>query len=444
MRWVHTAWRAGRALGGSTVKYLRFQLLFTLDRSGGYTVQVLAPNMQGEVYFEPPWPGVDASAFASAFQAGSQDSRQLTPHSMAPSQSPESLGKLLFARLFQGEIRLLYERSLDAAAHAKTGLRIELTFNPLHSNLSTIQALPWELLRPPGESKFLALNPATPVTRFLKVPRPIYAAARPQTLRILAVAASPRGLPSLALAKELRNLQEAVGLAAKVIPVAPTLVALRQALSDSEYHVLHFMGHGGSLPGQKEYVLLFEAKDGGPDPVTGTDLANTLAASPTLRLVVLNACESARVRKVEADGRGFDPFSGVANALVLGDLPAVIAMQHLIFDDVAITFSRTFYEKLAAGLPVDAAVTEGRRAVHSEHRGLAWATPILFMRTPTGELYPEEDLWDRPPEKKRARWLVAALLSVLLAGGIGLMLHNWRAWQAERLVTEGTAPLVSG
>jgi hypothetical protein len=318
------------------------------------------------------------------------------------------MGEQLFEALFQDEILRLYERSLDLlAANAETGLRIELTFDPRDPDLAVVQTLPWELLRQPGTSKFLALSRSTPITRFLAVPRPVYAAARPQTLRILAVAANQHDskLPPLELAEELRNLQKAVGSTAHVIPVVPTLAALCQALRDQECHVLHFMGHGGSPTDQKERVLLFNAEDGSPDPVTGTDLANALADFPSLRLVVLNACDSASVRETGASGMGFDPYSGVANALVLGDMPAVIGMQSPIFDATAITFSRAFYQQLAAGLLVDAAVTEGRRAVHSEHRGsLEWATPVLFMRTPTGELFPEEDLWDRPSGKQRTRW----------------------------------------
>src|SRR5204863_108328 len=161
----------------------------------------------------------------------------------------------------------LYERSLDLLqADSKEGLRLELTLDPLDPDLAALQAFPWELMRQPGTPKFLILSRRSPVTRFLTVPQPVYAAPLP--------------------------------------------------------HPLH--------------------------------------------------------------------------------MPAVIAMQHSISDEAAITFSRTFYQHLAAGDPVDAAVTEGRKAVHSANpAGMEWATPVLFMRTPTGELYPEEDLWDPSATRKR-------------------------------------------
>jgi tetratricopeptide (TPR) repeat protein len=437
--------RPAVTIGSRAVEYHRFQLLFTTDHAGGYTIHAWTPKGQGEAHFESPRPEADAGVLPPPWRKP-QAQRHVALSGEEPASSPETLGEKLFKALFQSEILSLYKSSLDAATDSGTGLRIELTFHPNDPDQADLQALPWESLRQPGTSKFLALNPRTPVTRFLAVPRPVSAAARPQVLRILAVAASPHHpeLPSLDLDKELRNLQEAIGSTVQVIPVDPTLAALSQALRNHECHVLHFMGHGGSLAGQKESVLFFETNDKSPDPISGADLANTLAASSTLRLVVLNACESASVPKTGAGAKDFDPFAGVANALVLGDLPAVIAMRRSISDAAAITFSRTFYQQLAASDPIDAAVTEGRRAVHAEPRhraSLEWATPVLFMRTPTGELYPEKDLWDHPPEKSRAaRWLAAALLALLLAGGAGFALRHW--WverRVIRLTDEGAA-----
>ena len=365
------------------MNYHRFQLLITADRTGGYTIQALTPKGQCEVHVEPPWPNVDASAF-SPLRREPGAFRDLGTAKLAP--SPETLGDQLFQALFQGDLLGLYTLSLDTAASTGTGLRIELTLSPQNSDLAAVQALPWELLRPPGAPDFLGLNPRTPLTRFLIVPRPIPAATRPQTLRILAVRPLPPGLPTLDLTKELRNLQEAVGLVAQVIPVAPTLDALRQALCGPESHVLHFMGHAQG--GQTGNALLFEDEYGNPDLVTGTGLANLLAACPSLRLVVLNACDSASVQKTGARGQDFNPFAGVANALVLAGLPAVIGMQHPISDLAAITFSRIFYQQLATGEPVDAAVTESRRAMYVEDRdSLEWTTPVLFLRAPHGDLF---------------------------------------------------------
>lgn len=414
--------------------YHRCRLLVTPGRSSAYVVHALTQMGQGRAHFGAQSVGDDAGSWLRFPYR--RPARDLVREGAAPVVAAQSVGEQLFAALFQDEVRSLFERSLDLAVDAGAGLRIELTFDPRDPDLAFVQTLPWELLRQPGSPKFLALSHRTPVTRFLAVPRPVHAAARPHVLRVLAVAADPRdpALPALDLAQELRNLRAAAGAAVEVVPVAPTMAALRQAVRERECHVLHFMGHGAA--GERENVLLFRAEDGRPDPVSGTDLANTLADARSLRLVVLNACESGSVAESGAGG-AFSPFTGVANALVLGDLPAVVAMQHPISDRAAITFSRAFYAELAAGAPVDAAVTEGRRAVHAEDReSLEWSTPVLFMRTPTGELFPEEDLWDRRAGGGRLRWMIAALLALLLAAGAGVAFRHWRV---ERLVTEGAA-----
>jgi hypothetical protein len=63
-------------------------------------------------------------------------------------------------------------------------------------------------------------------------------------------------------------------------------------------------------------------------------------------------------------------------------------MQYEITDRAAIEFSRGFYESLAEGLPVDAAVAEARKAVNfSMAYTVEWGTPVLHMRSPDGRLF---------------------------------------------------------
>jgi hypothetical protein len=62
-------------------------------------------------------------------------------------------------------------------------------------------------------------------------------------------------------------------------------------------------------------------------------------------------------------------------------------MQFEVTDEAAIAFSQTFYESLAVGYPVDAAVAEGRKAVLSLPNPLEWATPVLYLRAPHGRIF---------------------------------------------------------
>jgi len=100
-----------------------------------------------------------------------------------------------------------------------------------------------------------------------------------------------------------------------------------------------------------------------------------------VRLALLNACEGAYASQT-------DIFASTAATLVQQGIPAVIAMQYEITDDAAIEFSEQFYDALTAGLPVDSAVTDARRAVAvAINNTLEWGIPVLFMRAPDGEIF---------------------------------------------------------
>jgi Tfp pilus assembly protein PilF len=419
------------------LRYRDFRIDILPARGEGFVARANAPDRLGEgrSSFIPPFGPQEEGLLARSLRRAAD--RHFEPEDgERPAWSLEEIGDRLSSALFQGEVLLLYQRSLDLLAHDPTlGLRLELRIDPRDPHVASLQDLPWELLRQPRTPEYLALSRRQPFVRYLTVPRIVRAAARPRPLRILAVAASPRGLPALDLARERRNLGEAVAKAGASIEIVdvepPTLAKLREVLREQECHVLHFMGHGGSLDGREEKVLFFEKEGRHQHPVSGTDLLNKLADFPSLRLAVLNACDSAAVPDV-------DPFSGVASSLVLGGLPAVVAMRLPVSDPAAIAFSKALYRQIAAGEPVDAAVAEGRQAIHSEGLpGAEWATPVLFMRTPGGELFPTRDI---VPASLRWKHLVsraAAVVLILSLTAVGWVTFRHR--QVEQLVTEGAA-----
>lgn len=365
--------------------------------------------------------------------------------------NPRLLGERLFEALFQGETLSLYERSLvDLEDEPDASLRLELIFDPRDPQVATQQSLPWELLCRPGAPEFIALDRQWSIVRYLTVPHRISAAPPPKKLCILAVAAEPRlrGARPLDLEGELRILREAVEKSANLelteLPNA-TLAALRRQLVEKEFHVLHFLGHGGRHEETGDQVLFFEKERRQADPVSGADLKNKLAGFPLLRLVVLNACESGSVPE-GSEETPFDPLAGVATSLVLGGLPAVIAMRKPISDPAALAWSRGFYSRLAAGERIDAAVVEGRQEVHSRDRqGSEWATPILFLRSKTGELYPARTLSAEGPWTQRLWFRLPAVLCALLVISF-LAFAGYRWWvehRVERLVARGAAQVTN-
>jgi len=316
-----------------------------------------------------------AVAFESGVETGGSDS------------NAHELGDRLFRALFSGQIQTLYDQSLGTVrSRPGCGLRVKLKLDAGEREVAQLSSLPWEFLWRRETEDFLSLSRLNPLVRYLDVPRPASPIQVGSKLRILVAVASPHDLPSLAMDKEKDLLQNVwrrwKGVEMTFLEKA-TPQALRQALLTTKFHAVHFMGHGGFDSATGEGVLFFERGDGASEAVSGRALATMLKDFKTLGLVFLNACETARTH-----AEGVSPFSGVANALVLGGLPAVIAMQFPISDQAAIAFSAAFYQRLAAGDPIDAAVVEGRQSVLADLPGsMEWGTPVLFLRIPDANVF---------------------------------------------------------
>jgi len=308
----------------------------------------------------------------------------------------EQIGGELFDLLFSGVIRTLYERAKGRleSRRSKDGLRIRLQIDPRDPELARLHDLPWELLCTPEETDLLGLSCGQTLVRYLEVARGREELLPSMPLHILAIMANPSlsGVARLDLEQERSYLEEACRMSADIrlsFLKNASLTSLHERLSAGPVHVLHFMGHGDFDEATGEGALLFEEPDRGPCPIAGNTLAILTSNFPQLRLVVLNACDTARA----AGENGFHPFRGVATALVKGSVPAVLAMQIPVADSAAIAFSRMFYRCLAQGDPVDAAAAQGRLAIYlSDPRSPQWAAPVLFLRASDGLIFAPPDL----------------------------------------------------
>jgi len=369
---------------------------------GGLVTEVLESpaGQRGPVPFEPPFSPEDLAPMAAAMEGVAR--RHLRPAAEAPPPpSPDlaAIGRSLGGALFVGPVADALSRSLGAVrAAGGIGLRIELRIAQALPQAPALHAFPWEMLFAPGGRAPLSLDRRTPVVRYLELPRDGRPPPRPERLRILVVAPRPSGLPPLDLGREFDDLRTAWkpsdGVEVELLE-RPTLNALREALRRRPAHGLHFMGHGRLDPERGVGELLFEDDGGEPDPVAAELLAEQVEDfADHVRIVVLNACQSARPGALE-------PGLGVAQALVATGVPAVVAMQFPVSDQAALSFSRSLYRSLAEGDPVDAAVAEGRRAIRRDLRGRPEeaVTPALFLSVEDGRLFAPAD----PAPERRAR-----------------------------------------
>ncbi|MFP5285037.1 MAG: CHAT domain-containing protein [Thermoanaerobaculia bacterium] len=361
-----------------------------------------------------------------------------------PRQPPAALdaGKEMFRALFKEEVANLFHSSLGSLRGRHHGLRISISINPRCPELAPLQKLPWELLCRPETEDFLCLSRSTPVVRSLEAHRERRpATARPARLRILAVEASPKDGVALDVAQERAHLEKAWSQLRDVEIVFMKhggVEEMRQAFLATPFHILHFMGHGTFDEESGDGVLLFEQYDGTGQAFEGRRLVQLLRDFESLRLVVLNACHTA-----EAVGRhGPNPFAGAASSLVMGGVPAVVAMSGPVSDVAAVAFSRTFYQRLAAGDTLEAAMTEGRLAIQrADPEDGAWAIPNLFLRSSDGTLFaPHSTVWARRAALLAGLAMAFALICLLASG----WLRERRSAEVMRLANDGIGLLQLG
>jgi hypothetical protein len=359
------------------IKLKSFDVEVTGSEASGYTVQAIGPSGERD----------SAPLNHGSLVAIDRDLEAL--HASPVGRTAlERVGSALFQALFPMKVMRIYVAA-QARLGQNEGLRLRLHLPP------ELISLPWELLHYPPH--FLCLDPTSPVVRFLALPDPPKPLAVEPPLRLLHLLAAPIDQPRMDVQREADQVRHALaGLVdedkVEILLGRPGTLATLQDQLRQECHIVHFSGHGGFS--EEEGFLLFEDEQGYGHPVKSDLLAQYLN-HPGIRLAVLSACESATA------GTG-DAFSSVAAALVRAGLPAVIAYQQAMPDSSAIPFAAKFYAALADGYPVDAAVTEGRKAVLNElgeawHERVDWATPVLYMQAPDGYILAVEGQEALPP-----------------------------------------------
>ena len=308
-----------------------------------------------------------------------------------------SWGQAVFGAVFgPGPARDAYQRMRARPAGVQVVFR---------SGAARWLGLPWELMRDPARELPLALDAGVAgIDRSLPTAElgAAFDVAGSGRLRVLMVISRPAGAADVGfrmIARPLLERLEAVrGSVDLVVLRPPTLDALAGTLAEAAeagepFQVVHFDGHGvlagraagSGAPGMyqdaaPEGVLVFQAADGGRDPVPASRVAQVLAAA-RVPVVVLNACQSGAVGKqLEA---------AVATRLLHGGAASVVAMAYSVYAVAAAEFMAAFYERLFAGDTVSAAVTAGRqrlfRAIlRPSPKGMLpladWVVPVHYVR----------------------------------------------------------------
>jgi tetratricopeptide (TPR) repeat protein len=316
------------------------------------------------------------------------EKKVVMPHPQPEETTHIELGKMLYNAVFSGELGDYFNKHFSEAQDENCGLRLSLQFS---EDVPEIASLPWEYLHNGGDflvTRRSILLSRLPVEVKKKDLKPL-----DSILRMLVVISSPDdpSLSPLNTEKEQEIILEALDKLQKERKIKvdftedATFENVQGYLNEQEYHIVHFTGHGVSINGKGH--LIFETEYRKARLIDNKILAD-LFSELGIRLVVLSSCESAKGSNKEA-------FGDLASMLSKERIPAVVAMQYSILDEIATKFAETFYRMIAYGKSVDIAVNEARIAMKNSEKsnGFDFATPVLYLSDPNcvqvGKINPE-------------------------------------------------------
>jgi len=223
---------------------------------------------------------------------------------------------------------------------------------------SNIRNLPWQLVT--------ENNPDLPLVKAHKKDLKPHRASLGYPLKVLIMVAAPEGVTRLDYEKEELQLLTAFsplmskGLVEIHFTEDGSLENLKEKLLENKYHIFHFSGHGKFDEEEQLGTLALE------DALTGKlRLANVQALNKVFKtanrkrhlpdLVLLSACQTAK-------GATGD-VTGIADALIQGGIPAVLAMSASILDNCATFFAARLYEQLSNEVKLPDAFQQARLAL---------------------------------------------------------------------------------
>jgi hypothetical protein len=330
------------------------------------------------------------------------------------------VGQQLFDLLFVGQVSERVASALSRLEDKEIDLfRVKLSFEGQHGGwLST---LPWEYVHTPPEDNrfdpkgiFLSKRAELMLSRRLETGN-LRTLGDRRPLTVLLISPNPRWdregnslekqlvrLDPGKVIDQLKGLQDAhVIRLEQLIDEAPDypvedpqwvtrrrLIERLEELAEEQPPrspvIVHFVGHGRSSGGRGE--LLFSSADGKEQWIKADDFTDIVGTSTSLKLVFLQACESALPDP-------YVPFSGVALGLASSGIPAVVAMQYRIKAELATAFTEAFYETLLErNSAIDVAVEAGRKRLwkqSEEGDRLAFGLPVVYLASHEGMLLDE-------------------------------------------------------
>jgi hypothetical protein len=351
-----------------------------LQSPAARSAQVSFPRKENTAAPVPANPAAPALREAAATLSAGSDERMV-----------QEIGSQLFDFIFQRKVLELYAECYAIAKKTQHPLSIRLHVK--HPKLSYV---PWETLYDKANHFYVATSQDTPFIRAVSNEEDDRSLSGSRPIRILGMAARAKLLNGIvldvievdaeqvAIKKALGDLDDGKRVKLSWIPSAKARDLNRRFLKGDEgkrWDIFHFIGHGGHDPDRHKGFIVVQEDGGSRGARLYADSLRDFLTQPGQipSLVVLNSCSGAQSEPGVL-------FSSTAVELIEGGVPAVIAMQFEISDNMGIAFSDTFYTYLAENVSIQKALTHTRAELKARHFG-EWISPVLYMRGVNGELF---------------------------------------------------------
>ncbi len=411
-------------------------LLFRSREDGTFELQV-KESWSGRVVhgsFAPPYKTRQLNALIKKLNFLESDEQALREIgqrlflALCGSETPGASRRESSEQSVQAVLRSVIQRTLKR----RGTVALTLEFGP---GCDEFVRYPWELLHN-GEHFLLASGVFT-LTRALLRPDMPAEGELPvhPPMRLLYIGASPLDCPSLETARSFEALERGISrliedehvlLDTLMPPTFDELVRYLNSLGgasafNDEYttipcYAIHFDGHGAfgrlcpseecdelndaaartcsacgtSLQGVKPQTFLCFCNDEGLCRLIDTESLRELFVSSDVRLAVFSACETAAFKGEKARHQQRKPAvdATLATALVMAQVPAVVAMPFSLHDDLSPTFMYHFYEALASGRTLEEALSRARQALLPMFKHHSWFVPVLYRHVVEGQESP--------------------------------------------------------
>ncbi len=141
------------------------------------------------------------------------------------------------------------------------------------------------------------------------------------------------------------------------------------------FDIVHYAGHA-------DYTAADPAESGfllGDGKLSAREIRGMVDPMPFPSLVVSNACRSGETEEWKVGG-GYEQVYGLANAFLFSGVRHYLGTFWEVQDEPSLYFSLSFYEALAAGVPVGEAVRRARNTLMEKYgeQAIFWASYLLY------------------------------------------------------------------